>query len=291
MEHGASRAYKVIVVAVVAAAAVVGVVVKAGRGREAPTPLAPPSPLPEEAEGTPSPAPSPIPALPRLIDLGRGECIPCKMMQPILEELAQEYKGRVDVDIVDIDERPEEADRWGVYVIPTQIFLDAQGNEVFRHEGFLPKEDILAVFEEMGVSLSPAATATPGVSAAPSNPASKVRTAVSSATRGSSQRRAVAEARLPRSRPVSTPNGSQAKAPAASTAAPETFVDGQDDPAAAKPNSAQTLGAAKGQAATGATCACQLPGWIGTDMQGSSKPAPPEEGVQKGEKPDVEQAP
>ena len=80
-----------------------------------------------------------------------GKCIPCKAMKPILDELAAEYKGRARIEIVDIGERPNEAERWRVFTIPTQIFVDAQGEEVYRHEGFMPKEDIVAKLEEMGV--------------------------------------------------------------------------------------------------------------------------------------------
>ena len=90
-------------------------------------------------------------ALPAVIDLGMGKCIPCKAMKPILDELAAEYKGRARVEIIDIGERPEAAERYGVMTIPTQIFLDVDGDEVYRHEGFMPKEDIVAKLRDIGV--------------------------------------------------------------------------------------------------------------------------------------------
>ena len=90
-------------------------------------------------------------ALPAVLDFGMGKCIPCKAMKPILEQLATEYDGRARIEIIDIGERPDEAERWQVFVIPTQIFVDARGNEVYRHEGFMPKEDIVAKLREMGV--------------------------------------------------------------------------------------------------------------------------------------------
>jgi thioredoxin 1 len=91
--------------------------------------------------------------LPRLVDLGRGKCIPCKMMAPILEELKREYAGRFVVDVIDIGENQDAATKYSIRLIPTQIFIDASGNERFRHEGFMSKADILAKWEELGVDV------------------------------------------------------------------------------------------------------------------------------------------
>ena len=93
-------------------------------------------------------------ALPRLVDLGATKCIPCKMMAPILEELAKEYKGRLVVEFIDVWENPEAGKEYGITSIPTQIFYDENGEEFFRHVGFYPKEDILAQFRERGINLS-----------------------------------------------------------------------------------------------------------------------------------------
>jgi len=92
--------------------------------------------------------------LPALIDLGAGECIPCKMMAPILEELKKEYAGRFEVRFIDVWKNPDEAGKYGIKLIPTQIFHDASGKELFRHEGFFSKEDILSKWKELGVDLS-----------------------------------------------------------------------------------------------------------------------------------------
>jgi thioredoxin 1 len=89
--------------------------------------------------------------LPRLVDLGRGTCIPCKQMAPILKELTDEYNGRAIVEVIDLRERPEAAKEYGIKLIPTQIFFDRNGSEVSRHEGFLAKDAIIAKFREMGV--------------------------------------------------------------------------------------------------------------------------------------------
>lgn len=91
--------------------------------------------------------------LPRLVDLGADKCIPCKMMAPILEELKTTYAGKLQVDFIDVWKNPDEANKYKISVIPTQIFYDASGKELFRHEGFFAKEDIIAKWKEFGVEL------------------------------------------------------------------------------------------------------------------------------------------
>ena len=88
---------------------------------------------------------------PRLVDLGAGKCIPCKAMTPILDELRAEYAGIFQVTFIDVWEDPEAAKPYGINLIPTQIFYDAEGRERWRHEGFLGKADILAKWKELGV--------------------------------------------------------------------------------------------------------------------------------------------
>ena len=95
-------------------------------------------------------------ALPRLVDLGADKCIPCKMMAPLLVELRSEYEGTLKVEFIDVWKNPEEAPKYGIKLIPTQIFFDASGKELFRHEGFYSKEDILAKWTELGVELTKA---------------------------------------------------------------------------------------------------------------------------------------
>ncbi|MDD5678501.1 MAG: thioredoxin family protein [Kiritimatiellae bacterium] len=101
-------------------------------------------------------APNPATAaekLPRLVDLGATRCIPCKMMAPILEDLKKTSIGRLDVQFIDVWENPDAGKQYGINVIPTQIFFDAAGKELFRHEGFFGKDDILAKWKELGVDL------------------------------------------------------------------------------------------------------------------------------------------
>ncbi len=92
-------------------------------------------------------------ALPRLLDLGAGKCIPCKMMFPVLDELKKEYAGKLTVEFIDVWQNPDAAKPYGIEVIPTQIFYDADGKELFRHIGFFSKDDILARWKELGVDL------------------------------------------------------------------------------------------------------------------------------------------
>jgi len=90
--------------------------------------------------------------LPRLLDLGAKKCIPCKKMAPILEELTKEYAGRMNVEFIDVWQNSAAGQKYGIRSIPTQIFYGSDGKELFRHEGFLAKEDILAKWSELGYS-------------------------------------------------------------------------------------------------------------------------------------------
>ena len=91
--------------------------------------------------------------LPRLVDLGASKCVPCKMMAPILEGLKKEYEGRLNVEFIDVWKTPDAGKEYGIRVIPTQIFFGEDGKELFRHEGFFGKENILAKWNELGVDL------------------------------------------------------------------------------------------------------------------------------------------
>ena len=90
-------------------------------------------------------------SLPKLLDFGRGKCIPCKAMAPVLKELSEEYKDRVIIKIIEIDQELNLTRANRIRLIPTQIFFDAKNQEVLRHEGFMSKDDIKNVFQKMGV--------------------------------------------------------------------------------------------------------------------------------------------
>ena len=97
--------------------------------------------------------------LPLLLDLGAKKCIPCKMMAPILEYLDKTYAGKFDVEFIDVwqKENAQAARKHGIKMIPTQIFFDANGRELWRHEGFLSKKDILGKWKELGYNFQPSA--------------------------------------------------------------------------------------------------------------------------------------
>jgi thioredoxin 1 len=93
--------------------------------------------------------------LPRLVDLGAKKCIPCKMMAPILADLQENFSSHFVTEFIDVWENPAAGREYGVEMIPTQIFYDAEGRERYRHVGFLGKEDILAQWKALGVETQP----------------------------------------------------------------------------------------------------------------------------------------
>ncbi len=92
-------------------------------------------------------------ALPRLVDLGADKCIPCKMMIPVLADLKTNYVGQLEVEFIDVWKSPDAGKPYKINLIPTQIFYDGTGKELFLHEGFFSKKDILAKWKELGVNL------------------------------------------------------------------------------------------------------------------------------------------
>ena len=95
--------------------------------------------------------PIPTPGMVTMVDLGAHQCIPCKMMAPILAELQEEYAGRASIIFIDVWEHREQARRFGIRGIPTQIFYDKEGREAGRHVGYMDKKSIVATLEKLGV--------------------------------------------------------------------------------------------------------------------------------------------
>lgn len=91
----------------------------------------------------------PVDNMVTVVDLGATFCIPCRMMAPILAELEEEYQGRAAVIFIDIREKKGIAKEFNVSTIPTQIFYDKSGEEVWRHVGFLDKETIKEKLDAM----------------------------------------------------------------------------------------------------------------------------------------------
>jgi thioredoxin 1 len=91
--------------------------------------------------------------LPKLIDLGTTSCTPCQMMIPVLEELRTKYKGKLIVEFINTAENPSKAQQYGISTIPTQIFFDKNGREIFRHIGYFSTQEIIDAFKEKGIDL------------------------------------------------------------------------------------------------------------------------------------------
>jgi len=85
------------------------------------------------------------------IELGADRCIPCKAMQPIMKEIAKEYAGKIQVVFYDVWKDPAPARKYGIQLIPTQVFIDQNGKEIHRHVGFYAKEEILQMLKEKGI--------------------------------------------------------------------------------------------------------------------------------------------
>ncbi len=134
-----------VLIALVLGAVVAVAALRSGRAR--PTGLPAPGGLGQSVASSPQVTTR----MPRMVDIGAGRCIPCKKMAPILTELRGEYAGRAEIVFIDVWERPELAEGYTFELIPTQIFYDRQGREVWRHEGFLDKPEIVAQFRRMGV--------------------------------------------------------------------------------------------------------------------------------------------
>ncbi len=85
---------------------------------------------------------------PLIVDMGSDTCVPCKMIKPVLEEIAEEYKDDLNVIILDVHEYMEIAQELGVMSIPTQFFYDKEGKMLGQHIGFLPKESFEQIISE-----------------------------------------------------------------------------------------------------------------------------------------------
>jgi thioredoxin 1 len=88
-----------------------------------------------------------------LYEFGAGKCVQCKNMKPIIEGLQKELEGKVEVKLFDVGVDKEITEKHKIMLIPCQVFLDGEGKELFRHEGFFSKEEILGKLKELGAKL------------------------------------------------------------------------------------------------------------------------------------------
>jgi thioredoxin 1 len=87
------------------------------------------------------------------VELGSVKCIPCRQMQPVMKSIEEKYAGQVKVVFHDVwkEDQRRFAEEYKIRVIPTQVFLDQDGRELMRHEGFFPEKDIDVFLEAKGL--------------------------------------------------------------------------------------------------------------------------------------------
>ncbi len=87
------------------------------------------------------------------VELGSVKCVPCRMMQPVMKNIEARYGSQIKVIFYDVwkEEHQKFANDYSVRVIPTQVFLNKEGKEVFRHEGFFPESEIDALLAKHGL--------------------------------------------------------------------------------------------------------------------------------------------
>ena len=84
-----------------------------------------------------------------MVDLGAKSCIPCKMMMPVMEAVEKEYEGKAAIIFIDVWENPDQSKKYSLRAIPTQIFYDKDGKEVYRHEGYFDKKAISEILDKL----------------------------------------------------------------------------------------------------------------------------------------------
>jgi thioredoxin 1 len=86
-----------------------------------------------------------------MLELGSVGCIPCEQMKPVMQKLRDSYKGKLDVIFIDVRQDNKTGRRFGVHMIPTQVFLDKEGKEFHRHIGFYSYEEIAPQLKNAGI--------------------------------------------------------------------------------------------------------------------------------------------
>ncbi|MDD5207325.1 MAG: thioredoxin family protein [Desulfobacterales bacterium] len=89
---------------------------------------------------------------PVLVDFGSNSCIPCRQLRPILHEIKKEQEGKLEVLVIDVYKNQNLSSEYRIQLIPTLVFFDSKGKEMFRHQGFKPKAALMEDLKKIGVS-------------------------------------------------------------------------------------------------------------------------------------------
>ncbi len=89
---------------------------------------------------------------PLLVDFGANNCVPCRQLRPILKDLAKEQMGKAEILIIDVYKFKSLAAEYKIQVVPTLIFFDKSGKEVYRHMGAWDKDSIVKKLTEIGAA-------------------------------------------------------------------------------------------------------------------------------------------
>ncbi|MBD3375250.1 thioredoxin fold domain-containing protein [candidate division KSB1 bacterium] len=94
-------------------------------------------------------------ALITFVELGSVNCVPCKAMQPVMESIEKKYGDQIKVVFYDVwqPDQKKFAQEYKIKLIPTQVFLDKDGNEIMRHEGFFPEKEIDVFLQKQGLKI------------------------------------------------------------------------------------------------------------------------------------------
>jgi thioredoxin 1 len=93
----------------------------------------------------------PVKGMVTMLDLGAKSCIPCKMMAPIMGKMEKDYKDKAAIIFIDVWKDRSQIRRFGIQAIPTQVFFDKDGKEIYRHVGFMSEKAIVEQLKKMGV--------------------------------------------------------------------------------------------------------------------------------------------
>ncbi|HEX2865886.1 MAG TPA: thioredoxin family protein [Ignavibacteriales bacterium] len=89
------------------------------------------------------------------VELGSVNCIPCKQMQPVMKSIEKKYGSQIKVVFHDVwkEDQKQYAEKYGIKLIPTQVFLDENGKEIMRHEGFYAEKEIDKFLQGKGLKI------------------------------------------------------------------------------------------------------------------------------------------